>query len=70
AWGGAAVTVKLGSGTLAIAIEDPEHVGRGVAAVTVDGRPVDDGVIAAPAAGATRHVRVRLGRRHASAASI
>jgi cyclic beta-1,2-glucan synthetase len=63
AWPGFEMTLRHGSASYEIRVENPEHVGRGIAAVQLDeiailARPLrlpllDDGI--------THHVRVRLG---------
>ena len=47
-------------GTLAVRVEDPDGVGTGVGAVTVDGIRSPDGLVAFPTGGAMRRISVRL----------
>lgn len=61
-WGGAEVALDGDRGRMTIVIEDPEHVGTGVVAVTVDGAPFGSQVVPFPDAGQSRHIVVRLGR--------
>lgn len=61
AWGSVEVTIRGPDGTLAIQIEDPEHVGHGAIEMTVDQVPVTTAVVAFPTDGSVRHVWVRLG---------
>lgn len=61
AWGLVEVEIRKPDGALAIQIEDPDHVGRGAIAMTVDGTPVASAAVAFPTDGSVRHVRVRLG---------
>ena len=61
-WGSAEVEIKGPAGSLAIQIEDPEHVGCGTIEMTVDAASVTTDVVAFPTDGSVRNVRVRLGR--------
>ena len=63
-WGSAHARFKGPSGELAISIEDPDHLGRGVAELTVDGMPAKGARVAFPTDGSVRDVRVRLTRSH------
>jgi cyclic beta-1,2-glucan synthetase len=65
-WGAAQVKIVGPRGNLAIAIEDPEHLGRGLAEITVDGTLIDTAQVGFPQDGSTRNVRVRLSARSAS----
>ncbi|WP_299753839.1 glucoamylase family protein [uncultured Boseongicola sp.] len=60
-WGGAEVALDGDRGRMTITIEDPEHVGTGVVAVTVDGAPFGSQLVPFPDAGQSRHVVVLLG---------
>jgi cyclic beta-1,2-glucan synthetase len=62
AWGSAEVEIKGPAGSLAIQIEDPEHVGCGTIEMTVDAASVTTDVVAFPTDGSVRNVWVRLGR--------
>jgi cyclic beta-1,2-glucan synthetase len=66
AWGSARVKIAGPRGSLAISIEDPEHLGRGLAEVLVDGSLIDGARVAFPLDGSTRKVRVRLQPRSVS----
>jgi cyclic beta-1,2-glucan glucanotransferase len=62
AWGRAEAEIRGPAGALSIRIEDPEHVGRGVVAVTVDGVAFAGPAVGFPTDGSLRRVAVRLGR--------
>jgi cyclic beta-1,2-glucan synthetase len=59
-WGAAAVTIQGPSGSLAISIEDPGHLGHGTVTISVDGTPVEGTMVAFPSDGTVRNVRVQL----------
>ena len=61
AWGRAEAEIRGPAGALSIRIEDPEHVGRGVVAVTVDGVAFAGPAVGFPTDGSVRRVAVRLG---------
>ena len=60
-WDGYQADVRGPAGTLAIRVEDPERVGRGVAAIAMDGVPFEGDAIDFPTDGSVRRVDVRLG---------
>ena len=60
-WGKCEVTYRAGAAVYEIVIDNPDHVERGVAAVTLDGEPVAGGEVALAAEGRHR-VEVRMGR--------
>ena len=62
AWGRAEAEIRGPAGALSIRIEDPEHVGRGVVAVTVDGVAFAGAAVGFPTDGSVRRVAVRLGQ--------
>jgi cyclic beta-1,2-glucan synthetase len=61
AWGGAKLRVDCGQGILHIEIEDPQHVGRGLLTLTIDGKAVTGQRISFPGAGRQSLVRACLG---------
>ena len=61
-WGAAEATLKGPKGTIYIRIEDPGHAGRGIAAMTVDGKPGRKRMVRFPRRNRTRHVVITLGR--------
>jgi len=66
-WGAAEATLKGPKGTISIRVEDPAHAGRGVAAMTVDGKRGRARLVHFPGRNRTRQVVITLGRpqRHA-----
>lgn len=68
-WGSAQVEIKTPSGALSIEIEDPEHLGKGVIELTVDGAPAAGSTVAFPTDGSVRRVHATIKQaRHAQAA--
>ncbi|MBW2230955.1 MAG: cellobiose phosphorylase [Deltaproteobacteria bacterium] len=63
-WGHAQVRIRGPAGTLVVAIEDPDGVGRGVVEMEVEGERTDDAVVRFPEDGGERRVVVRLGGAH------
>ena len=61
AWDGFDVTREFRGARYEIRVKNPEHVSRGVAAVSVDGRRLDGNVVPIALAGATVKVDVTLG---------
>ena len=59
-WGLARAELRGPKGTLAIVIEDPEHLGQGAIDMTVGGVAVSGATVAFPTDGSVREVRVRL----------
>jgi cyclic beta-1,2-glucan glucanotransferase len=68
-WGGARIRVRGPSGHLSIEIEDPERVGSGVVAISLDGQPLRGGVCPLPTDGGDHVVNVRLGGAHSQAST-
>jgi cyclic beta-1,2-glucan synthetase len=68
-WGSFEAEIRGPAGTLLVRVEDPEHVGRGVLEISVDGVPHEATPLAFPTDGSLRKVHVRLGSRPASIAS-
>jgi cyclic beta-1,2-glucan synthetase len=62
-WNKVHVTVKGPAGSLEISIENPDHLERDLAAITVDGVMLEETKITFPSEGATRNIRVRLNPR-------
>ena len=60
-WGHAEVRVRGSAGTLVIAIEDPEGVGKGVVHLELDGVPFRDEIVPLPTDGKDHRLVVRLG---------
>jgi cyclic beta-1,2-glucan synthetase len=61
-WRRASVTLKRASGTLAIAIENPDGVSTGIVECRVDGVAQEQAIVAFPTDGRERRVTIRLGR--------
>ena len=59
-WGLARAELRGPKGTLAIVIEDPEHLGQGAVDMTVGGVAASGATVAFPTDGSVREVRVRL----------
>ena len=59
-WDGFEAEVRGPAGTLAIRVENPERVGRGLVEVEVDEGRREAGVVAFPTDGSTRRVHVRV----------
>lgn len=68
-WRRAEVRVRGPAGSLEIAIEDPDGVGRGVVDCVVDGEPSATPVILVPEDGSVRRVTVELGIEAATSVS-
>ncbi len=66
-WGQAKILLRGPQGTLALSIEDPDHLGTGRAEITVDGVSTKGDTVRFPGAGQTRTVRVRIFPRPQSA---
>ncbi|WOJ93116.1 glucoamylase family protein [Congregibacter variabilis] len=62
-WGGARLIVRRKQGVIKIAIEDPDHVGRGVSSIAVNGETVSDKLLRLPGEGKEIEVDVRLGKQ-------
>ena len=60
-WDGFRVTRRFRDATYEIEVENPEHVCRGVRAVTLDGRALDTNVLPLPNGARHYRVHVRLG---------
>ena len=60
-WDGYKVSRRFRGATYEIAISNPEHVCRGVKAVTVDGKAIDGNVLPVFADGKAHQVEVTLG---------
>jgi cyclic beta-1,2-glucan synthetase len=61
-WGRAELTIRREQGCIHFVIEDPDHVGRGVRAITVDGESVAGEVLQFPGQDKEMRVTVRLGK--------
>ena len=61
-WGLARAELRGPEGTLAIVIEDPEHLGQGAIDMTVGGVAVSGATLSFPTDGSVREVRVDCGR--------
>jgi cyclic beta-1,2-glucan synthetase len=67
-WGGFEAWVRMGARELHVVVVNPDAVGRGVAAMTLDGELLDSNRIHLdPKVSAQHEVRVRLGRRATAA---
>jgi len=66
AWPGYFLTWRIGSSHYEIEVANPDHKGRGVAHVELDGRSVDPSRIPIVDDGARHRVRVTLGERKAT----
>jgi cyclic beta-1,2-glucan synthetase len=62
-WGGANVILKNDKGSMSLTIEDPENVGKGVAWIAVDGKPIRGNIVRFPNRNRSKNVTVRLGGR-------
>ena len=60
-WDGLTLTRKYRGATYVIDVENPDHVQKGVVAVSVDGEVIDGQVLPVAAPGATVHVAVTMG---------
>ncbi len=60
-WDGYRISRRFRGATYDIAIENPEHVCRGVKAVTVDGKPIQSNVLPVFGDGKVHEVKVTLG---------
>ncbi|MCF8467309.1 MAG: hypothetical protein K9G33_07900 [Sneathiella sp.] len=63
-WGTAKMLLKNDNGTISITIEDPEHAGKGVAWMTVDGKCADGHTACFPGSGRLRNIVIRLGKMY------
>ncbi|HLN75266.1 MAG TPA: glycosyl hydrolase family 65 protein [Prolixibacteraceae bacterium] len=61
AWDGFEITRKFRGATYRIKVENPKHVSKGVAKVTIDGKPIDSNVLPLFPEGGTHQVVVQLG---------
>jgi cellobiose phosphorylase len=61
AWDGFAVTRKYRDATYDISVKNPTHISKGVAAVVVDGAPVESNIIPVFGDGNTHQVEITLG---------
>ncbi len=59
-WGHASVKIDGPAGSLAISIDDPEHLGHGIANISVEGKSIKGTRVAFPSDGIVRNVHVRL----------
>ena len=59
-WGSFEAEIKGPAGALAIRVEDPDHIGRGVVEIVVDGSAIEGATIAFPTDESVRRVEVRL----------
>jgi len=64
AWDGFAIEYRRGSSRYTVAVENPDHVCRGVARIELDGSPLKDSAAMIPLAddGAPHRVRIVLGK--------
>ena len=69
-WGWAQLQISGPAGRLLIEIEDPDHAGRGVISVTVDGVALQAEVYRLPTDGADHVVKVRLGSVESQASAV
>jgi cellobiose phosphorylase len=61
AWDGFEITRKFRGATYRIKVENPNHVCKGVAKVTIDGKPIESNVLPLFPEGGTHEVIVQLG---------
>jgi cyclic beta-1,2-glucan synthetase len=67
-WGWFEATVRGPAGSLHIRADNPDHVGRGVVELTVDGLACAGRVVSFPTDGSVRHVHLRFARAESGAA--
>ena len=60
-WGGAEVSLRGANGTVSVVIRDPANAGKGIAAMTVDGKSTKKRSVRFPGSQKTRKVEVILG---------
>ncbi len=60
-WGGAAMIIDHPKGKIALRIEDPENIGKGVTGITIDGTPLQGSLIPFPGPQKDSTVVVTLG---------
>ncbi len=60
-WPGFSATVRTCGGSIEIAVDNPDHVGRGIAEISVDGVAIAGNTIDIPGDAGIHHIRVRLG---------
>jgi cyclic beta-1,2-glucan synthetase len=59
-WGLFEAEIKGPAGALEIRVEDPDHIGRGVVEIFVDGSAIEGATVAFPTDESVRKVEVRL----------